>query len=216
MLTRISSTNQCQHYKCAKYDLWYSCLFCEGRPGCLFCLFFFFFVGALVSAETLPWDNPETLDMTTGSFRPEASISFFLASSCASSSFLSFRSCSNFQNSFCTSYFWSFRSNTQLLTLCLYFQHPLPPRLSGYASDTAYLFQPPPPLSPWWRQWQWPVELVHPGQQGKGIDQAPGRGLVPRGDPSWAWTKTSPSWACLSSSCWGSCTCNSHKTSLWL
>ena len=37
---------------------------------------------------------------------PEASNSFFLASSYASSSFLPFRSCSNFHISFCTSYFW--------------------------------------------------------------------------------------------------------------
>ena len=73
-------------------------------PACLVgagqgvsCLFFFFFVEALVSAEAPPWDNPETLDAAIGPFRPEASNSFFLASSCASSSFLLFRSCSNLQ-----------------------------------------------------------------------------------------------------------------------
>ena len=91
------------------------------RPGCLFCFFFFFFSGALVSAETPPWENPETLDVTIEPFRPEASNSFFLASSCASS-FLPFRSCSNFHISFCPSYFWSFRFNTQLhiLSLCFF------------------------------------------------------------------------------------------------
>ena len=58
------------------------------------CLFFFF-LGALDSAEA-PFDNPETLDDTTGPalFRPEASISLFLALNCPSYLFFLLHSCS--------------------------------------------------------------------------------------------------------------------------
>ena len=100
---------------------------------------------------------------------------FFLASRCASSSFLPFRSCSNF----CTLYVWSFRSNTQLHILSLHFQHPLPPGPSGYTSYAASWFKLPTPPPLWRRQWWWPLELVYPGRQGKGIDQAPGGELAP-------------------------------------
>ena len=54
--------------------------------GCLF-VYSSFILGALGPTEA-PFHNPKTLDDTTGvRLRPEASKSFFLASSCASSSF---------------------------------------------------------------------------------------------------------------------------------
>ena len=58
-------------------------------------------------------------------------------------------------------------------------------------------------------------QTCQPRVTGKGIGQAPERGLAPREDPPWIWPRTS-SWACPTSSCWGSCTCNPHRTSLWL
>ena len=143
---------------------------------------------------------------------------FFLASSCASSSFLSLRSCSNFQISFCTSYFWSFRSNTQLhiLFLCflassaswakqLCFWHSL--FISATTSSISV------------------VKVVAVAVAGRtGPPRAAGEGDWP-GSRKGIGTKrasllnvvkNSPSSACLSSSCWSSCTCNPNKTWMWL
>ena len=65
-------------------------------------------------------------------------------------------------------------------TFCPFaFQHPLPPGPSGYTSYAASWFKLPTPPPLWRRQWWWLLELVHPGRQGKGIDQAPGGELAP-------------------------------------
>ena len=55
-------------------------------------------------------------------------------------------------------------------TFCPFaFQHPLPPGPSRYASYAASSFQPPTPPPLWRRQWWWPLEMVHPGWQGRGL-----------------------------------------------
>ena len=115
--------------------------------GVSFAYFFFFLLGVPGSAEA-PFDNPETLDGTTGMrLRPKASNSFFMSLSCVSSYFIPLGSCSNLQISAFTSCLWSNRSWTQLLIPSLSsFQHPLSPGLGSSACHTASLSHPPSPL----------------------------------------------------------------------
>ena len=48
----------------------------------------------------------------------------------------------------------------------------------------------------------------------KGSSQA--QGLAPSQDLSWNEPKTFPTWSCLYSSCWGSCTYNLYRNPRWL
>ena len=72
-------------------------LLVRAGQGVFLFFFFFFFLGALGSAEA-PMDIPGALADTSGA-KPEASNISFLASSCASSSFLLWSSCSRLSNS---------------------------------------------------------------------------------------------------------------------
>ena len=160
--------------------------------------------------------HPETLDVTIGPFRPEAFWLFFLASSCASSSFILFRSCSNLQISACISCLWSIRSHTQLdihflsfsasfalwaKQVCFWYSLLISATTSSIsvAKAVAMLSRTGPPRTPGEGDW--------PGSR-KGIGTRIGSLLNLAKNFSFL--------GCPSSSCWGFCTWNPHRRSLWL
>ena len=169
---------------------------------------FTFFLGP---AEA-PFNKPETLKVTNGPvfLRPEAS-----ALSCSSSSLLLFRSCSILSNSHLKSTFWSNKSLTQLPI----FSH-------SFSACTVFWAR-------WFSLWCSPLNsstissahvvkaVVMAAQTGApmvaGEEDWPGsRKGIGNKDLSWTWSGISPSWVCPSFSCWGSCTCNPHRTSVTL